>query len=554
MNEIQPQHLRLAELLTLRLFRIPDYQRSYSWTSRQRRDLFGDLRTVFEGAPEASHFMATVVCLRRGVRTLGTDFYTDVDVVDGQQRLTTLIILLKALQLALAASDSEDERAEADGLDGLLVKRGGGELLLLQTNQDSSYYFADYIRKGTSTAADEAKTIADRELLTAVDECEKFVADWRAAGSALTDLVRLLKNRLSLVIFEISEERQVYTVFEVLNSRGLEVSWLDRLKSILMGAACDLPSGSEELIDELHHIWRNVYTTVGLRQGMSTEALRFAATLWGSEGYRPLGEQASVDLLRQWAHSADGIRDVSRWLLRVTRAHDRVLSNDRVGGVTRIAQARLLAVAIYLMDVDAEERSSLLACWERVCFRIYGMYGKDSRTLVGDFVRLARRCVAPNTTAEDVETDILRMGDGYPIEDAVEWLRGANCYEGWQEELRYLMCRYEEHLAEEASFNFSNEHWNKIWTSSASKSIEHIWAQSSAPEDVRHNLGNLMMLPPGLNAQLGDKPFPEKKGPYKNTGLLAAQEVAATTGRWLKPAIRARETKLLKWVAQEWAS
>lgn len=551
--DIRPEYLPLSQLLERRLFRIPDYQRSYSWTSRQRTDLFEDIETVHASGPDANHFMATVVCLRRREQLLGTDNYHMLDVVDGQQRLTTVVLLFKAIQLALEESKSDEDASIAQDLRKLLIKGATGELLLLQTNHDASHYFSDFLRNGTSKSPDEADTIADRELLSAITECLEFVADWVDRGNPLRDLVTLLKNRLSFILFEISQERQVYTVFEVLNSRGIEVSWLDRLKTILMGAAFELEEGdSEQLIKDLHVIWRDIYATVGLRQGLSTEALRFAATLWGGQSHRPLGEQAAVDLLRESTGSAEDIRGVAGWLLEVTKACDAVLSNNRIDAVTRIVQARLLAVAINMMDIEESDRIDLLGCWERVSFRIYGMSGNDSRTGVGDYVRVARRCVEDDALVEEIRERILRIGALYPIDSAIACLRETNCYEGWQDELRYMLYRYEEHLAEREGNNFSNENWLKIWMNTASRSIEHIWAQSEAPEEVRHNLGNLMMLPPRLNSKLQDKPFRDKKAAYTQTGLLDARAVGRRR-RWSKQAIRQREREILEWAAVEWA-
>ena len=98
-NQIQPRYLALADILSKRLFYIPDYQRSYSWSSRERKDLFEDIINVQDEDGNANHFMATIVCLRREEVLLGTDLFTKLDIVDGQQRLTTLIILLKAISL-----------------------------------------------------------------------------------------------------------------------------------------------------------------------------------------------------------------------------------------------------------------------------------------------------------------------------------------------------------------------------------------------------------------------------------------------------------------------
>ena len=138
---IQPQYLPLAKLLAGRLFRIPEYQRAYSWTSVQRNDLFGDMQKVHEMGHDEGHFMTAVVCLRRGKQSLGTDEFNLVEIVDGQQRLTTLIILLNALKLRLDVNDRGEQKL-AEEIGELLVKVEGEELLLLQTNHDSSHHFA----------------------------------------------------------------------------------------------------------------------------------------------------------------------------------------------------------------------------------------------------------------------------------------------------------------------------------------------------------------------------------------------------------------------------
>ena len=74
-------------------------------------------------------------------------------------------------------------------------------------------------------------------------ECKAIEADWQSGGNSLEDLVSLLKNRLTFVFHDIGDEALVYTVFEVLNSRGLAVSWFDRLKSMLMAIVFESDTG-----------------------------------------------------------------------------------------------------------------------------------------------------------------------------------------------------------------------------------------------------------------------------------------------------------------------
>lgn len=558
MIDIQPQYLPLAKLLNNRLFRIPDYQRAYSWTSKQRADLFADIEKTHAKGPDAGHFMAAAVCLRRGKQILGTDEFHILEIVDGQQRLTTLIILLKAIALALDTKE-KGEKKVAEELGELLVKSEASALLLLQTNHDSSHYFANFLRYGTRVAYDEAKTLADKELLKAMEECIEFVTTWKQKKGELPILVALLKNRLYLLLHEIEDEKSVYTVFEVLNSRGLEVSWLDRLKSVLMGAAFELEaSNKQEVIEELHRTWRDIYACIGLRQGMSTEALRFAATLrTKTPPSRPLGEEDAVAELRANATDAKGILAVAQWLLKVTQAYNTVIANPRLHAVTHIVQARLLAVGIYLRnDIKPKNRTDLLRRWEKVSFRIYGMLDNDARNRVSDYTQLAWQVVNEKLVAKDIDKALGEIGSEFPVKDAVDNLRNTDCYRRWEGELRYFLFRYEEHLAEKDGLNFSNEQWEKIWLVSPSESIEHIWPQSKASEKVVHRLGNLVLLPPKLNSKLQAKNPLQKADAYRKTGLLIASEVADSIvagNKWNAKSIDEREKVLLAWALREWA-
>ena len=557
MLTIHPQYLTLSKLLDGRLFRIPEYQRAYSWTSRERQDLFGDIEKVCAKGQDAGHFMAAVVCLRREKQTLGTDEFHVLEIVDGQQRLTTLIILLNTIKRALNNKDKAEAKLKRE-LSELLVKVEGDELLLLQNNHDSSHHFATFLRKGTSPASASATTLADREILQAIEDCQAFTAKWTAGGESLSSLAALFKNRLFFLLHEIEDEQTVYTVFEVLNSRGLDVSWLDRLKSILMGAAFELKNVHlDGLVKELHTVWRDIYSVIGLRQGLSTEALRFAATLHVTETpNRPLGERDAVAELRGATGTAKKIRDVAAWLLRVTKACDTVTGNPRLNAVTRISQARLLATAIHLReDITPKQRKQLLSRWEKVSFRIYGLLGKDARTGVGKYVRLAWLVVNKKLSVDAIDKALVEIGEEFPIEDAVDVMRNENCYDNWEAELRYFMFRYEEHLTRKQKLNFSNEQWEKIWMVSPSESIEHIWAKSKAPDKSRHRLGNLVLLPPKLNSTLQDKSAKDKAAHYRKTGLLIAGEVAdiIDTAGWNSRSIKEREERLLEWAAEEWA-
>jgi hypothetical protein len=129
----------------------------------------------------------------------------------------------------------------------------------------------------------------------------------------------------------------VYTVFEVLNSRGLDVSWFDRLKSTLMAIVFECNTGNKgELMNEVHQLWTDIYRCVGLRLGLSTESLRFAATLRTPHPHsRPLGEEEAVELLQDQSKDEPAkVIETTRWLKDVTEAVDRLLADRRRNAVT----------------------------------------------------------------------------------------------------------------------------------------------------------------------------------------------------------------------------
>jgi uncharacterized protein with ParB-like and HNH nuclease domain len=144
------------------------------------------------------------------------------DVVDGQQRLTTLILVLKSIELAL---DMESE--ERQELAKVIVKRDGN-LVLLQSNNANERIFNAFLREGRRPSRAEILTHADRNLANAIDQCDKFVQQWRDEQGDLMSLLRLVQNRLGFVIYDTEETRTVYSIFEALNSRGLAVDWLDK--------------------------------------------------------------------------------------------------------------------------------------------------------------------------------------------------------------------------------------------------------------------------------------------------------------------------------------
>jgi len=576
MEKINPQFYTFDEFLQGRLFEIPEYQRAYSWTSKQRKDLFNDIRKLYsyddfdEGT--RNHFLATVVCCnKKRKEKYGTEIFEIFDVVDGQQRITTLIILLKAIHKKLLSLNDPKYRKDITKLDELFVKDCDSRLILIQNNHDSSLILRDYLISGKETDRKKIRTKAEYNLLNAFSECYHFVEEWCNHNDIL-ELLILMKYRLCFVFHELQNESTVYTVFEVLNSRGLEVDWLDKCKSMLMGIAYE-ESNTDTTLNYLHQYWSLIYTTIGINDVPGSEILRFAATLYNpNEQSRVMKSEDAIEYFRDVTKQSPGkVVDISRWLLDVAHELSDIYSNLRLTAVTDKIHARLVAVAIKLSEhFDENDKEILLQQWEKVTFRIFGLYQKDSRTKVGEYTRLSQKVMGIKDNATYIEykgrfkkifKELVKLGEDYPSSGVSKALEDANCYNGWEKEAIYFFYNYERYLCGENGYNFPKVWWDKIWENSVQDSIEHIYPQTESlawkgkvtkrKEFHANRIGNLLILPIDLNKKLQNYSFDIKKTEYNETPMYAAKEVVKFND-WNIATIEERTKSLLDWAQTEW--
>jgi len=576
---IQPEFKPLIVILSDKLFRIPEYQRHYSWQTKQRNELFEDikkLQAAREKYDERTHFMATIVCLKtKDKEKVGSNTFYVYDIVDGQQRLTTLVILLKAISLKLRNNEQLDEAKE---LDKLLVK-DDGRLIILQNNHDNRLILRDYLKNGNEPQADSIQTVADKNIFQAIKDCEKFIN----CHSNVVDLLALVKNYLYFIFQSLEDKGAVYTIFEVLNSRGLDVDWLDKCKSLLMGLLYEYASSPEnndlfsQHLNELHSYWSDIYREIGLQHIPGHEIIRFAATLKEESGAgRPLSAEDTLEFFKNDCTKVSSkdlvinkIIENTVWLKEITSCLSKLYADKRRNAVTDITQARLLAVAIMLRkDLREEERNSLLEQWERTSFKIYGLFRKDSRTKVGEYVRAAKKIRKDaNATVNDLLNTIARIGSDFPIDTAVEELKKHDLYSNWQKELQYFFFRYEEYLAKMKGTQLDKIIWNEIWESNPNNTIEHILPQDKSKpcwnhftedehRELVHSMGNLCLLAPRLNSEAGNKGFSDKKETYKKASLMLLNEIVSDNGVersvWDKDAINYRREQLIKFAMEQW--
>lgn len=214
------------------VFRIPDYQRPYAWGMEQARELFEDLLAFTEaGAAPVSempaYFLGSVVLIKGDGPA--------ADVVDGQQRLTTLTILLSAIRANVDAS-----------LKGQITKRlyeqgdtfaGTEDRYRLTLRERDSEFFQRYIQRAEGF---HALLSLDADFSDSQRNIRNNARFFQEQLSQMDDesrvqLAQFILQRCYLVVVATSDEESAYRIFSVLNSRGLDLSATDILKARIIG-------------------------------------------------------------------------------------------------------------------------------------------------------------------------------------------------------------------------------------------------------------------------------------------------------------------------------
>ncbi|MEL7481015.1 MAG: DUF262 domain-containing protein, partial [Pseudomonadota bacterium] len=204
---------------------MPPYQRSYSWTDDEVTELFSDLRDAADN--NDMHFIGAIVTVRK-------EDGTSCEIVDGQQRLTTLTILLSVLR------DLEEDPAEAEKIDMLISDRGRPMLgeeakWRLSLNHVDGPFFRATIQEPGST----------RQTLDEPGESDSQRRMTRTAAIFLRELEPLdletrrmlfhtVAERCAVVRVNVSDRDKGYRVFRVLNTRGKQPAAHDIVKTELL--------------------------------------------------------------------------------------------------------------------------------------------------------------------------------------------------------------------------------------------------------------------------------------------------------------------------------
>jgi uncharacterized protein with ParB-like and HNH nuclease domain len=539
----------IRELFTSRKYSVDYYQREYAWTFANITELLDDLSGRFLESWDESHdreytltyrpyFLGPIVTNNRG----GTLF-----LVDGQQRVTTLTLLLIYLihlQVDRAPEDQVDVRIF------VASTRVGRWSFNLDVEERRECMLA--LLEGTQPAVSQGdESVAN--LWARYQDIEQLFPQ-ELKGPALPFFIDWLLERVAVVEIGTSDQEMALEIFETMNDRGLRLTTTDMLKSYLLAMIRD-----PERIQSANRLWRSRVADLAatVDKGDSDFIRNWLRSKY-AETIRERRKDAvpgDFDIIgtapHKWMrdHREDlGLRKAGDYAALVDRDFDRLsnrylqlldASQRLTPGFEEVFynawngftfQYPLILAAISPADDDEtfQLKTRMVAGWTDIFvarrivnYRNFG-YSTVSYTMFNN-VKDIRDLDVPEL-AQVLGTKVSEMGDGF---DAVTGL-GLHMRNGNQ--IKYLLARMSAWLEQRCGGTLSFADF----VSRGRKypfEIEHIWgnhadqhpelASDQAFAEQRNRFGGLLLLPKDFNASYGDRPYSTKLEHYFGQNVLA---------------------------------
>ena len=572
----------LASLYQDGFFDIPSYQRSYSWEESQLEDLIDDLRYLPE---ESNHFFGNIILDKKDeqYKTDRGRRFDVYDVVDGQQRLTTALILL---HVATQFDDVVDETVSEDNLIFPVDERPR----LMPQDQDGEF-FRDSL---FGSASLECETPSQERLEYAKEYFESEFEDL-----PVREISERLRYDCKINVVEIDNNSEAASIFETLNDRGKPLSSLDKTKSFLMYMD-DRSSNRGALETKIKQRFGSIYRELFVLSNGHDRVSDFDEDSvqrfhWGIyDGYDSDEYFSSLDTLkdrlreryrngkydtvqddideytqnlREAASAFAALFNPSQRPDEVESALNRLLSLGRVANVLPV----LMAAQMEYGDDEPDKMADIIRACETLVFRVYATDSRRSDTGRGRLVRLAHSIHSDDSYLfEDVLNRLDSITRIYTDDDRFERnLRDPEFYDSMSsQDIRYLLYHYGERLGIDMHEDVQPDLEQIL---STDFEVEHILArgldEEHIPENLRedfednfHRLGNLTIASSYWNKSLSDLPFTKKKNAegrrekeYKSS-VIRVQQILATYEQFGRDELEEREQKIIDFALEEWGT
>jgi len=536
-------------------YRVPMFQRDYSWTEQEWDDLWQDIAAMLEPGGEQGHYMGYLVLQSSDER--------NYDIIDGQQRITTLSLLVLAVlrnlrRLVEFKLEADDNARRAEELRKTYIGYLDPVTLIakskLSLNRHNDQFYQNYLVPLEPLPKRNLK--ASEHLLRKGFEwfdarLRERLGDARS-GAELARFVDAVADRLFFTVISVTDELNAFKVFETLNARGVRLSSTDLLKNFLFSVVHG--SGAHENdIRALEDRWEAIIGKLG-----SESVPDFLRVFWNSQN--PLTRHA--DLFKTIRNSIKNKADVFALLRDMDRdadiyaalgdAHDAMWNANQGNHIAELIMfnirqpySLLLAARRVLND---EEFTRVLRACSIVSFRY---------NVIGNLATNEQERVY-NSIAEKISNkkltnaaDIIRAMR--PIYPSDEQFRGAFAEKQVRttsarnrQVVRYILFEIERHIANREFAYTSDkytiehilpEHPDEDWTSFTDEQVDR----------YVYRIGNLTPLEAAANRDIGNKSYQEKRAYFEQCSFHITQRVANENLEWTPERIASRQ----QWLANQ---
>ena len=548
------------------VFSVPSYQRPYSWTKDNAAELFDDLFDAYQNktSEDDSYFLGSLVLKK-------DPYKPNSDIIDGQQRLTTLTILLAILRDQLSSSIefnvfSKDLHSRIFKSDQISAAK---DLYLLTLRNKDEGFFCKYIKEEGATSKlidlkkevdSRARIIENRNILW-----EKL---FKLSDNDKYEFAKFIMNNCYLVVVETPNEESAFRIFSVLNARGLSLTVADLLKAELISSipvikqdrftqdweGFEKTLGRSDFTNLFSYI-RMIYAKTKLRKTLLKEFHEYVIDVKNENSKAPFkdAEDFIDNALDEYVDAYDQIKNCS-YIGKNERDTEEI--NRYFKYLNRLDNSDWLPPAIEVMKYYQYNDKFILKFFEKLERFAYGQF--ILRTMVnnriakyGELLKAIQKAEKESQT--DVIIDALKLSydDKVQIKDILD----GDIYDKPAIRLPLLL-RLDEFLSTgSATYDYKTISIEHVLPQT-SDNIES-WTQAFPDEEVRakwvNKLANLVLLNGRTNSSAQNYDFETKKEKYfktKNGNISGVTNFALTSqvtqeSEWTPEVLEKRQQKLL---------
>ena len=537
-------------------YRVPKFQRDYAWGADEWDDVWQDIVGLFGKDPEPAHYMGYLVLQSADNKTF--------DIIDGQQRMTTLSLLMLAAiahltDLATPDDPADPQNRRAEQLRNTYIGYLDPVSLVprskLSLNRHTDRLYQDYLVP-LERLPHRGLNASEHLLRRAFSWFKERIKDRSGAdGESVARFVDVTADKLFFTVITVTDELNAFKVFETLNARGVRLSATDLLKNYLFSVV-SRDGAHEAEIKTLEERWEGIVGLLG-----SESFPEFLRVFWNSHN-RLVRKAELFKTIRS------AITDKARAfaLIRAMDRHARVYTALRSPEDTSwtpeerdsLAQlqmfnvrqplALLLAAFDRFAETDRTGFARLLRAVAVVSFRYNVICGRQSNEQEAVYNHIAREISTGRLVDATAALEGLR--GVYPEDAAFRAAFGDKALRTISSRnnkvARFILFRLEEQLSGKA-LDFE----------SAKYSVEHVlperpgedWEQfdDQQREAFTYRLGNLTPLATADNRELGNAGFSEKRRVYQASEFALTRQLAEDFDAWSVEKIRSHQ----EWMAKQ---